>query len=258
MLGAGGWALQRRGGWAGSTCSGARERRGQLGVWGGRRIVENALQTALRQPQATSARSSSARCPLRKLQLGSQCPRDLHSFITYLDTATRPPPPPSPPHHLRLASGEQQRQPHDIPTLQNVWQGQGVGSQPAEGVRAARYQGCAAAAASGAIVPLPVYSLAASCSLGRQLEAAAAAALALPAQQLLCCATAAAAGAAKHPPWLQLWSLPARSRLASRAPPFCAPCAAAGKIIEDYPWLQDTGVIDVVLPKKQDLVLVKL
>jgi hypothetical protein len=31
-----------------------------------------------------------------------------------------------------------------------------------------------------------------------------------------------------------------------------------GKIADDYPWLVETGVLDVVLPKKQDLVLVKL
>lgn len=30
------------------------------------------------------------------------------------------------------------------------------------------------------------------------------------------------------------------------------------KIVEDYPWLTETGVIDVLLPKKQDMVLVKL
>ena len=37
----------------------------------------------------------------------------------------------------------------------------------------------------------------------------------------------------------------------------CVPSSAA-KIIEDYPWLVETGVIDVILPKKQDLILVKL
>jgi len=38
------------------------------------------------------------------------------------------------------------------------------------------------------------------------------------------------------------------------------PCAAlpAGKIAEDYPWLAESGVLDVVLPKKQDLILIKL
>ncbi|KAL4439866.1 hypothetical protein ABPG75_002867 [Micractinium tetrahymenae] len=34
--------------------------------------------------------------------------------------------------------------------------------------------------------------------------------------------------------------------------------AIRGRIAEDYPWLSETGVLDVVLPKKQDLVLVKL
>ncbi|EFN51192.1 hypothetical protein CHLNCDRAFT_56407 [Chlorella variabilis] len=34
--------------------------------------------------------------------------------------------------------------------------------------------------------------------------------------------------------------------------------AIRGRIIEDYPYLSETGVIDVILPKKQDLVLIKL
>lgn len=37
---------------------------------------------------------------------------------------------------------------------------------------------------------------------------------------------------------------------------FASPCAA--KIVEQYPYLADTGVIDVILPKKQDLTLIKL
>lgn len=39
--------------------------------------------------------------------------------------------------------------------------------------------------------------------------------------------------------------------------PLRCPCCA-DKIIEDYPWLTETGVIDVILPKKQDLILIKL
>lgn len=35
-------------------------------------------------------------------------------------------------------------------------------------------------------------------------------------------------------------------------------CSCAAKIAEQYPWLEDTGVINVILPKKQDLVLIKL
>jgi hypothetical protein len=37
-------------------------------------------------------------------------------------------------------------------------------------------------------------------------------------------------------------------------------CASltAGKIAEDYPYLVENGLLDVILPKKQDLVLVKL
>jgi hypothetical protein len=35
-------------------------------------------------------------------------------------------------------------------------------------------------------------------------------------------------------------------------------CVAAARIAEDYPWLVETGVLEVILPKKQDLVLVKL
>lgn len=34
--------------------------------------------------------------------------------------------------------------------------------------------------------------------------------------------------------------------------------AIRAKICEQYPWLEETGVINVVLPKKQDLVLIKL
>ncbi|PSC69287.1 malignant T-cell-amplified sequence 1-like protein [Micractinium conductrix] len=34
--------------------------------------------------------------------------------------------------------------------------------------------------------------------------------------------------------------------------------AIRGRIADDYPWLVETGVLDVILPKKQDLVLVKL
>ncbi|GAB4823597.1 hypothetical protein N2152v2_010643 [Parachlorella kessleri] len=32
----------------------------------------------------------------------------------------------------------------------------------------------------------------------------------------------------------------------------------SAKIVEQYPWLQETGVIDVLLPKKHDLTLIKL
>lgn len=55
----------------------------------------------------------------------------------------------------------------------------------------------------------------------------------------------------RRPPW----------RLTSpRAGTVCVPTCHlhAGRIAEDYPWLSETGVLDVVLPKKQDLVLVKL
>ncbi|KAL4853857.1 Malignant T-cell-amplified sequence 1 [Chlorella vulgaris] len=34
--------------------------------------------------------------------------------------------------------------------------------------------------------------------------------------------------------------------------------AIRARIAEDYPWLVETGVLEVILPKKQDLVLVKL
>ena len=34
--------------------------------------------------------------------------------------------------------------------------------------------------------------------------------------------------------------------------------ARAGQIAEQYPWLQQSGVLEVLLPKKQDLSLVKL
>lgn len=39
---------------------------------------------------------------------------------------------------------------------------------------------------------------------------------------------------------------------------WCLCCVAAARIAEDYPWLVETGVLEVILPKKQDLVLVKL
>lgn len=37
-----------------------------------------------------------------------------------------------------------------------------------------------------------------------------------------------------------------------------SPPAPAAKIVEQYPYLGETGVIDVLLPKKQDLTLIKL
>ena len=40
--------------------------------------------------------------------------------------------------------------------------------------------------------------------------------------------------------------------------PAARPHRFAGKIAEDYPYLADTGLLDVILPKKQDLVLIKL
>lgn len=43
---------------------------------------------------------------------------------------------------------------------------------------------------------------------------------------------------------------------ATHTPPLLA-CSAAA-IVEQYPWLQESGVIDVLLPKKQDLTLIKL
>ena len=42
----------------------------------------------------------------------------------------------------------------------------------------------------------------------------------------------------------------------------CTACppnySGADKIAEDYPYLVETGLLDVLLPKKQDLVLIKL
>ena len=51
--------------------------------------------------------------------------------------------------------------------------------------------------------------------------------------------------------------LPPAATLVLSTPPASAQWFAA-KILEDYPWLAETGVIDVILPKKQDLILVKL
>ena len=60
-------------------------------------------------------------------------------------------------------------------------------------------------------------------------------------------AAAAAAAAASPSSVLELWQLTASCR-----------CRPAGKIAEDYPYLVEHGLLDVILPKKQDLVLVKL
>jgi hypothetical protein len=36
------------------------------------------------------------------------------------------------------------------------------------------------------------------------------------------------------------------------------PCPAAAQIAEQYPWLVENGVLEVLLPKKAELTLVKL
>lgn len=45
---------------------------------------------------------------------------------------------------------------------------------------------------------------------------------------------------------------------ASPSSPPPTQCHAAAKICEQYPWLEESGVIDQILPKKVDLTLVKL
>ena len=51
----------------------------------------------------------------------------------------------------------------------------------------------------------------------------------------------------------------------SPGPPATSPSACkrahncpTAKIAEDYPWLEQTGVLEHILPKKQELILVKL
>lgn len=61
-----------------------------------------------------------------------------------------------------------------------------------------------------------------------------------------------------HSPWCWSWApcgngcshqTPAQPRYLS---------FHVGKIAEQYPWLETTGVLEVILPKKQELTLIKL
>lgn len=65
--------------------------------------------------------------------------------FTLAQPASSPSPPIAAANHRRAAAAASSR--HDLTTIQDVRQGQGVGAQPAQGLRAARHPGCAAAAA---------------------------------------------------------------------------------------------------------------